>query len=238
MIDSPAAQGAAEQLSEWFSHHFERLDSLAQKFISTLPLADSKHLRVSDAARRRLKTVAVGFLAEDETIDGCGLIFAHSALGTENGQLEWWVREDESRFARYSFGVVPGADRYYDYEHHEWFIQSFHEGASALVGPYIDYLGVEAYVVTLAVPAESQDVRVGTVANDIQLKDLETALLPLLLQQPVEMVLLGRGGKVFFGNSSRFLPGDHVPDSIEGFNRAPLAPASTGLQLLYAVPSS
>lgn len=229
-----AVQSAVDRLSEWFIQHFERLDALADELISTLRFNDAGHLEISDSTRRRLKSAAVRFLADDETIDGCGLIFAHSALGTENGHLEWWVREDESRFARYSFGVVPGADRYYDYEHHEWFIRSFHEGTPALVGPYIDYLGVEAYVLTLTVPAEIRGSRVGAVGNDIQVSDLEAVLLPVLLEHRSPMAVIGRHGNVIFGNSSRFLPGDFVPDSLPGFRRARIAPEQAGVQLLYA----
>lgn len=227
-------QTTVDLLSDWFTRHFDRLDALAGELIANLRFGDTGLIEISDSTRRRLKSAAVRFLAEDETIDGCGLIFAHSALGTENGHLEWWVREDESRFARYSFGVVPGADRYYDYEHHEWFIRSFHEGAPALVGPYIDYLGVEAYVLTLTVPAEVRGTRVGAVGNDIQVDDLETALLPVLLQNPVEMALTGRHGNVIFSNSSRFLPGDFVPESLPGFRRARIDPEPAGVQLLYA----
>ncbi|WP_449282332.1 cache domain-containing protein [Leucobacter sp.] len=223
-----------DRLSSWFTQHFERLQSLADELISTLRFSEDGLIEISDSTRRRLKSAAVRFLAEDETIDGCGLIFAHSALGTENGHLEWWVREDESRFARYSFGVVPGADRYYDYEHHEWFIRSFHEGTPALVGPYIDYLGVEAYVLTLTVPAEIRGTRVGAVGNDIQVADLEAALLPVLLDHPSAMALIGRHGNVIFSNSSRFLPGDYVPESLPGFRRARIDPAQAGVQLLYA----
>ncbi len=229
-----SVQAVVDSLSNWFTQHFERLEALSEELIANLGFTDTGLIEISDSTRRRLKSAAVRFLAEDETIDGCGLIFAHSALGTENGHLEWWVREDESRFARYSFGVVPGADRYYDYEHHEWFIRSFHEGTPALVGPYIDYLGVEAYVLTLTVPAEVRGARVGAVGNDIQVEDLEAALLPVLLQHSVAMALIGRHGNVIFSNSSRFLPGDYVPDSLPGFRRAQIDPVQAGVQLLYA----
>ena len=222
------------RLNEWFERHFARLEALSGELISPLRFDAEQHLELSESTRRKMKAVAVKFLAEDETVDGCGLIFAHSALGTENGHLEWWVREDESRFARYSFGVVPGADRYYDYEHHEWFIRAFNDGKPALVGPYIDYLGVEAYVLTLTVPAIARGVRVGAVGNDIQLADLERELLPELLRCPVEMALVGKHGNVLFSNSSRFLPGEHVPEALPGFRKVRLAPEATGLQLIHA----
>ncbi|MBL3698597.1 hypothetical protein D3228_02880 [Leucobacter luti] len=227
-----------DELNAWFSDHFTRLEALAEELIGVLRFDAEQRLELTESARRRLKAIAVRALAEDQTLDGCGLIFARSALGTENGHLEWWVREDETRFARYSFGVVPGGDRYYDYEHHEWFIRAFHDGAPALVGPYIDYLGVETYVVTLTVPATLDGTRIGAVGNDIQVADLEAELLPVLLRTPVEAAVIGRHGNVLFGNSTRFLPGEYVPQDLAGVARVPLGPASAGIQLLHAVPAA
>ena len=221
-------------LNNWLSRRFARLAELQAEFLAPMSLDDEEHLEIGEALRRKLRNIAVRYLAENECVDGCGLIFAQSALGTENGHLEWWVREDEQRFARYSFGVVPGADRYYDYEHHEWFVRAFHDGAPAIVGPYIDYLGVEAYVLTLTIPAEVNGIRVGAVGNDIQLADVEQALLPLMLRCDTDLVLLGSHRNVILSNSQAFLPGDFVPDTLERFRRVPVEPFTTGVLLLAA----
>lgn len=228
-----ALQETIDEVSAWFSDRFDTLETLATELIAVLDFDAERRLDLTEARRRRMKAIAVRTLAHNPAVDGCGLIFARSALGTENGHLEWWVREDETRFARYSFGVVPGGDRYYDYEHHEWFIRAFHDGAPALVGPYIDYLGVEAYVVTLTVPAVLDGVRVGAVGNDIQVVDLEAALLPVLLRSELELAIVGRHGNVIIGSSSRFLPGEYVPEDVPGCSRVRLGPESAGLTLLF-----
>ena len=224
-----------DALTDWFTQRFDSLRGLSCDLISLLRFDDQGLLDLTETSRRRLKGAAVHYLADHPVIDGCGLIFAHSALGTPNGHLEWWVREDETRFARYSFGVVPGADRYYDYEQHEWFIRAFNEGTPSLVGPYIDYLGVEAYVLTLTVPAEAGENRVGAVGNDIQAEDLEAELLPILLSCHSELVLVGRYDNVLFGNSSRYLPGEHVAHASQHFTRVQLLPNSHDVQLLVPI---
>ena len=234
MSAAAEAQPTIDRLNAWFGERFAHLESLSAELIHSLRLDEERRLELTEAMRRRMKVTATRFLVENPVVDGCGLIFAHSALGTENGHLEWWVREDEARFARYSFGVVPGADRYYDYEHHEWFIRAFNDGRPALVGPYIDYLGVEAYVLTLTVPAEIDGVRVGAVGNDIQLADIETALLPTLLDAPSDAILVGKHGNVLLSNSPAFLPGEYVGEAPSGFRRSRIAPESTGLQLFTA----
>ena len=231
-VDPQAIAPVVDALTLWFDDRFSNLQRLATELIDLLRFDEEGVLDLTETSRRKLKSTATHFLAENPVVDGCGLIFAHSALGTPNGHLEWWVREDETRFARYSFGVVPGADRYYDYEQHEWFIRAYYEGTPALVGPYIDYLGVEAYVLTLTVPADVQGTRVGAVGNDIQAEDLEAELLPLLQQCEHQLVLVGRHDNVLLSNTSLFLPGEHVTDASLKFRRIQLMPGSKDVQLL------
>lgn len=204
------AAAVVAELREWFGERFAHLTALGEVLTQGLTTDLQGRLELGHSARRGMKGAAHRFLGEHPVVDGCGLIFAHSALGTEAGLLEWWVREDETRFARYSFGMVPGADRYYDYEQHEWFVRAFSEGRAAAVGPYIDYLGVEVYLITLTVPALVHGERVGAVGNDIQLDDLERALLPVLSKCSREIALVNRYGNVLVSNSARFLPGECI----------------------------
>ena len=221
-------------LRRWFDDSFDDLDAFAEQIIAGLSLNADDHVQYASTARKDMKATAARFLAEFPVVDGCGLIFAHSALGTKDGRLEWWVREDESRFARYSFGVAPGGDRYYDYEQHEWFTRAFEEGGNSAVGPYIDYLGVEAYVLTLAVPAVVGGRRIGAVGADIQLDDLERALLPILLRCDTEVALLSKHHSVLVSNSPNYLPGKHLPAAPEGTLFEILSPRSDGILLLVS----
>ncbi len=227
------------ELRQWFEESFDDLQGLAKQMVAGLTLDGDNRVKYSATARKEMKATAAHFLAEYPVADGCGLIFAHSALGTKDGRLEWWVREDESRFARYSFGVAPGGDRYYDYEQHEWFTRAFEEGASAAVGPYIDYLGVEAYVLTLAVPAVVGEQRIGAVGADVQLDDLERSLLPLLLRCEVEVALLSKHHGVLVSNSPDYLPGKLVPTPPEGARFETLSPRADGMIVMVTnVPSA
>lgn len=232
---SSGADAVIAELQAWFEQRFTHLASLGSELTASLRLDEEGRLSVPPSARRGMKAAAARHLAENTVVDGCGLVFAHSAIGTEAGQLEWWVREDESRFARYSFGVVPGADRYYDYEQHEWFQRAFFEGARAAVGPYIDYLGVESYVVTITVPAEVDGRRVGAVGNDLLVGDLEATLMPILRACDHEVVILNRHGNVIVSNSAAYLPGELVAQPPEGTNLIVLDPLVDSLRLLHSV---
>ena len=229
---SVSASETVRELRDWFDERFTHLDELGAELVTGLTLDQDGHLDLSPTARRGMKAAAARFLSEHPVVDGCGLIFAHSALGSENGRLEWWVREDETRFARYSFGVVPGADRYYDYEQHEWFVRAFGEGRSAAVGPYIDYLGVEVYIVTLTVPAVVNGHRVGAVGTDLQVDDLERALLPILLRSESDCVLLSGHGAVLLSSAARHLPGEVIASPPEGARFEPLSEVTDGMRVM------
>lgn len=234
MTNPSRTQGTVDAVNEWFTERFSRLTELSAQFLARIELNANGQIEVAASTQRQLRQIAEQYLEDNLAVDGCGLIFSRSAMGTENGHLEWWVREDEQRFARYSFGVVPGGDRYYDYEHHEWFIRAFHEDVPVFVGPYLDYLGVEAYVTTLTVPATLDGTRIGVIGNDIQLADLEKSMLPLLLGCPADAILIGTHNNVLISNSASYLPGEQVPSDLTGFRRIAVEPPSIGLELLIA----
>ncbi|PRI11528.1 cache domain-containing protein [Leucobacter massiliensis] len=232
-MTAASAERVAAQVEQWLDERFAELAALTERFIGVLDLDEAGRPDPNEAARRRLRTLAVRYLAEHPVVDGCGIIFSRAALGLERGHLEWWVREDETRFASFTFGVVPGGDRFYDYEHHEWFTRAYDEGLPALVGPYYDFLGVEAYIVTLTLPAAVRGTRIGVVAADIQVADLEGAFLPVLQGAGAEMALVGSRGNVLVGNSSRLLPGTLVSEAPAGFERRLLGAEGAGIELIY-----
>lgn len=234
-LDPVSVADTAASLNTWLNSQFSKLTQLAQSLLEVVQLEGSGRVSVSTAARKHLRDATAAFLSENTVADGCGLIFASMVTERkEAGHLEWWVREDEQRFSRYSFGLIPGADRFYDYEHHEWFTRAYHDGAASLVGPYIDYLGIEAYVVTLTVPAEIAGTRVGAIGCDIQLADLERELLPILLKCETPLAIVGAHGHVLCSNSAKFLPGEYLASGDERIEWLSLEPTATSLRLLVA----
>lgn len=219
-------------ISQWFSHQFDELHRLGAELTDELDLTSDSYLTLTPAARRTMKVRAAKYLQRNTSLDGCGLIFSRSVLTSEMGHLEWWVREDESRYARYSFGVVPGADRYYDYEQDDWFISAFHEGKPAAIGPFIDYLGVEVYILTITIPATVNGVRVGAVGNDMKIDDLEHELLPIMMDCAHEIVLLSSRGNVLVSNTSKFLSGETIINPPTGYKFKEIVEPGVGLHVL------
>lgn len=233
--DLPQTQNFAavcEQINSLLNNCFASLQNLAADFTKHLKIKADGTLNLDEHTGRRLKTISARYLAENKLVDGCGLTFSRQVLSADRGHLEWWVREENNRLARYSFGVVPDGERYYDYEHHEWFTQAFINGTPAIVGPYLDYLGIESYVLTLTVPATVDGNRVGAVGNDIKLDDLEQTLLPLLLTSPGQTALLGQHGNIIFSNHEDLLPGMQLPDP-DSYEYTPVGPQECELQLAH-----
>lgn len=231
----PEIQHVAQTLSHWFQTRLQALQQLEQALCSELSLNKQGSVNITDKDRKLLKEHSIQYLANHPIADGCGLIFALSMLDSGRGQLEWWVREDETRFARYSFGVVPGSDRYYDYEQLDWFTKAFVEAKPALVGPYIDYLGVETYVVTVTTPAWIAGELVGAAGTDIQMSDLEEHIMPILQRSPYVAAIVTETGNVMASNSSKFLVGECVHPVPEGYHYTALSPEVFGLRLMYSL---
>lgn len=225
---------AADALNAWFGDRLAALQHLERTLCAELELNADHTITITDRDRRRLKHHSVAYLAEQRVADGCGLILAHSVLDSPRGQLEWWVREDEARFARYSFGVVPGNDRYYDYEQLDWFTRSVGQEAPAFAGPYIDYLGVETYVVTLTTPARVDGELIGAAGNDIQMTDLENEVLPLIRDCSHTLALVNAQGNVIVSNSTDFLVGDIIQNEQPGLQRTVIAPEVFELSLVFS----
>ena len=153
----------------------ERLESsLSPRLVSDFA-GDPPH-EVRAKTRRALGKDVADFLEEHPGLDGAGLIFQLSQLKPETARIEWWVR-DEEKINRRDFILDPDSDRFYDYEYLEWFKGAFHAGTRTVAVPYIDHLGVDDYLLTMAVPCSVDGVKVGVAGIDILMNDVEAELL-------------------------------------------------------------
>lgn len=228
---------AGESLVAWFSRTFDDLRAMNRDLCEMLEAAsasDDDVARVARAGRDRCKGRVRDFLRDHPRVNGAGVIFSRSALGDGKGVIEWWVRDGKDGLARYQFEVNPLGQRFYDYEKLEWFMVSFRSGQQWLTGPYIDYLGVEEYVVTLTTRTELHGRPVGVTGLDITVSDLERELLPMLRAARRPALLLNSHGAVLVSTASRYSAGDLVPEGVAGFSAVPLVSADVQITLLVA----
>ena len=234
---APLAADAVNSVARWFTTLYADLAAMNRDVCAILAAASDPSADVArlaregrDGIKERVRTI----LYERPHINGAGLIFSRSARGEGKGVTEWWVRDGDTDVTRYQFGVNPGGQRFYDYESLEWFTVSFTTGRPWLTGPYIDYLGVEEYVVTATTRAELHSRAVGVTGLDITVAELERELLPMLRLARRPCALLNAHGGVLVSSTSRYASGDLVPVAPAGFTRLPLPAMDASLSLLVA----
>ena len=97
--------------------------------------------------------------------------------------IEWWQRASDGTFDRdYSHQLDPTRDDLYDYGSKAYMTRPRDTGKPSAMGPYVDYGGVDDYLVTVSVPVASNGVFVGIVAADIRVASLERSVAPWLAQ--------------------------------------------------------
>lgn len=229
-----AAQRMAEALGSHLTELFADLQTLNSGIISYISgnSADN-NVNITPTNCREIRLLAADFLDAHPRVDGCGLVLARSTAHKSQGQLEWWVREDEGRFARYAFGVTPESERFYDYEQLPWFITSYEHGTIGAVGPYLDYLGVEANIITFTTPATLHGKRVGIIGLDITVADFEEELMPLLMHTEIDAVITNSHGTVLLSNTPEQLPGTLLQEASGIFDQIKIQPLDSGIQLFY-----
>lgn len=236
MIHDVSPDGAVRDLSGWFAGVFGGIEAMSRDFTALIERASTPAdgvARLAESARTSLQARARRFLHEYRTADGAGLVFARPADASSPSAIEWWVRGTGDDVDRYRFGTDPAAAGYYEYDRLEWYVRAYHDGCPCIAGPYIDYLGVDQYVVTLMVQALAHGRPVGAAGIDIRVDDLERALMPILHRVPGEAAVLNTHDTVLVGSSSRLLPGERVAEVPDGFRLTPLPGSRDLLRLLH-----
>ena len=233
MIPAETLNDVHYVLSDWFETYYRDIEAFGEDLSAIIEFDPSHAGHVTDATRGSIRDRSVLFLDQHALPDGAGVVFSRSATGSSEGLLEWWVRDPEQRVARYSFGVNPTGDRFYDYERLEWFETAFTEQHRAIAGPYIDYLGVEEYIVTCTVPLRVNGAVIGVAGTDNRMADIERVLLPMLRRLPGDAAILNPHKNVLVGNSGHFMSGDRVPQAPDGYTITPLDVRGINLSLIH-----
>jgi len=233
----PPPSATVDAVAQWFAALHADLEGMNRDIEVILsaasdPTADVA--RLAKAGRDGIKDRVRVLLGERPRVNGAGLIFSRSARGEGKGVTEWWVRDGDSDVTRYQFGVNPGGQRFYDYETLEWFTVSFTSGRPWVTGPYIDYLGVEEYIVTATVRAEVHGRAVGVTGLDMTIAELERELLPLLRLARRPSALLNPHGGVLVSSTSSLATGDLMTELPAGFRRLPIPAMGATLSLIVA----
>lgn len=162
---------------------------------------------------------SVALLSRQAMADGAGFIFNADRIAIAEQLIQWQVRSGTGGLEPYGFVYDADSTEYYDFMRLPWFETPRRSGAPALAGPYLDYLGVDNYVLTATVPMVSGEVFIGVAGADIQVSDLERIMLSRCRGLKVPVALVNAEDRIVCSNSAHYLPGVRLPQSLEAGHR-------------------
>ncbi|MDQ0736548.1 cache domain-containing protein [Arthrobacter agilis] len=201
---------------------------------STALWSDHPHpLSITPGDITRLEALAEAFLGSHDFVVGAGAIFATEAIRSKDGGLEWWIRREHG-IEKLEFDLRPGGERFYDYQNMPFFAAANRTGEQTAWGPYVDYLGMDEYILTFSAPIQLEGKFAGVAGCDIRIRTLEAILMPTLRAIPGNAALLNAGGRVVVGNSGAHLVGERVRPPADAGRLIPIAVPHLGFSLLVS----
>ncbi len=166
--------------------------------------------------RSRVSLAALqGLEAFPAFVKGVGMVAEVGVVPDRPYWIEWWLRTDAGPVTNNHHVLDPLREDFYDYGSMEFMTRSRESRRSWAYGPYVDYGGVDDYIVTVAAPVVADDMFWGICCADVLVSDLESWLAPQLAESP-EACLLNAEGRVVVSNSISYGVGDTMADR-DGF---------------------
>ncbi|MET1086511.1 MAG: cache domain-containing protein, partial [Arthrobacter sp.] len=166
-------------------------------------------LKVAPRDISAIENMSKEFLEAHSFVVGAGVIFSADAIENRGGVLEWWTARAQG-IEKLEFDLTPGGERFYDYQNMPFFTSASRTGEQSMWGPYLDYLGLDEYILTHTAPIQLGGRFVGVAGCDIRIRKLEEIFMPALRAIPGDAALLSEGRRVVVGNSGAYLVGERI----------------------------
>lgn len=223
---------ASETIGQWFTALFESLHMLSSSCEAELESVRGRKADLTEKDLRAIQPFATMFLDRHPTIEAAGIALGPGIVNDAYGAIEWFARGTHGRSERIHFTLNPDEAGFYEYLTHDWFTEVMKNGAPTIQGPYLDYAGLDKYIIASTVPLYLDGVLIGTTGCDTEVSALEPVVMPLLRQIPMDAALVSKFDRIMAGNSGRFLVGNRVRDLPSEALRTPLAGVDLGLHIV------
>lgn len=140
-------------------------------------------------------------------VKGVGVIADVGVIPEHPYWIQWWGRTDAGPVEDNHHVMDPSHEDFYDYQSMEFMTHPRVTRKSWASGPYVDYGGVDDYILTIASPIVSGDKFWGVACADLLVADLEFWLAPWLAGAE-ESCLLNSENRVIVSNAIRHGVGD------------------------------
>jgi hypothetical protein len=225
---------AARAIGQWFTSIYDDLRVMA--VASESELRDSRGTKavVTERDLRAVQPAAAAFLSRHQIPMAAGIVVGPGVIENKDGSIDFWRRGDAGTTQRIVFNLSPDDPGFYDFVTYEWFAEVVSTGKPAIQGPYLDYAGMDKYIVTAMVPLSLDGILIGTAGCDTEVRELERVIMPILRTIPGDAALVSKLDRIILGNSGRFLVGNRVVALPKDAIRYDIPGPELGLQLVAA----
>ena len=159
----------------------------------------------------RMRDLSYMVLDAHPEVYGSGVVFDVDRLAAVDQTIQWYVRGPNG-YEPYGFVYDERSSEFYDYMRLPWYSVPKTENRPMLAGPYLDFLGVDEYIITVASPVLIGGRFGGTAAADLEVRHVERRFLELVRGIDAEVAMTNLEGRIICSNSSRALPGDRADE--------------------------
>jgi hypothetical protein len=225
---------ASGLVGDWFSAVYADLVEMAADCERELNTARGNKPNLTEKHLRAIQPSAATFLKRHSIPEAAGIVLGPGIANDDSGAIEWWRRGENGDTNRIVFTLSPDVAGYYDFVTYQWFANVVSSGKPAIQGPYLDYAGMDQYIMTSMVPLSLNGVVIGTAGCDTEIRALESVMMPILRQIPADAALVSELDRIVVGNSGRFVVGNRVKNLPAEAIRVDIPGHDLGLQLVAA----
>ncbi|WP_166429889.1 cache domain-containing protein [Nesterenkonia sphaerica] len=208
------ARDLAADLDRLFDH-LNRIASLVRQRLGAENAHERRWGPFQPDQLRMMEAEADQLLEQHPLVSGAGIIFDPDRIVSPEQLIPWRVRGERGAPEAYGFDFDEHSRDYYDFLQLPWFAEPKSTGAPKLTTPYVDFLGVDEYILTAAVPFADEHGFVGVAGSDIEVNTLEKVMMRAAKTVSGRFVLLGAQGRIVCSTTARFLPGELLEQNTE-----------------------
>ena len=223
---------ASNAIGDLFEAVYDDLTTMALSCERELQVARGRKAELTERHLRAIQPAAATFLKRHAFPSAAGIVLGPDFVDNNLGAVEWWIRGDSGAPKRLVLNLSPDDPGFYDFVTYEWFAEVVSTGKPAMQGPYLDYAGMDKYIVTAMVPLSFGGEIIGTAGCDTEIRDLETIVMPILRTIPADAALISKFDRIVVGNSGRFLVGNRIVALPQDAIRMHIPGPDLGLQLV------
>jgi hypothetical protein len=138
---------------------------------------------------------------------GIGVVLAPGVLMDARLWIDWWVMNDAGGVQAAAFDFDQHSLNFNDYTVAEWYRSPQQGHERCLIGPYVDFNGLNDYIVTATMPVDIEGHFVGVAGADLRLDEIERRLYAGSRRSGGELVILNSSDRIVASTSVRYIAG-------------------------------